>query len=424
MLSRHKRQDTSIDDRKLRNAVEQQLVRDTSTILLGHHSARATRMRKRRRDSADSIHPVDNVIITGVLRARRGLDKLVLRDLRALPDGAEETHAGCHDGLVDGVAERVVQDPRGTLGVGGVNGDGAAGKGLLETDEDTGAARTDRELNDGGVLVGEEIGEDFALGLDTCDELLAASVDGGKVGFVLLGLDLLDEFLVVVRCDLRKGNHRQGVSAGLGERTGLVGLVLRPCRGVEGGVSGQRLGVRSTSERSVESDHGVWVILEVGADTIVSELDGDTGSLEHRLGSNTTELEEFGSVDGASSEDDFLLSVDSGGLSSGLVENRHTLGNELLATGEHKLLRFGAEQQLEVRPRGLHRVVVRVTSLRPFSSQRIHGVGVPRDTSLFTIVTIEEFLDTRTFVGRDERQNVRVLEVGNAKVERAVAVPA
>lgn len=218
--------------------MEQQLLRHTPSILLRHHRTRPTRVRQRRPNAPRRIHLIDDIRITRVLGSRRLLHKLILLELRPLPHGAQETHARRHDGLVNGVAESVVQHLGGTRGVSRVDGDGAAGEGLLEADEDALAAGSDGVLDDGSVFVLEEVGEDLALGFDACEELLAAGVDGGEVRGVFLGLDLLGEGGVAVGCDLGEGDHGEGVTAALGEGSRLVGVVLSPGGGVEGGVRG------------------------------------------------------------------------------------------------------------------------------------------------------------------------------------------
>ena len=381
-------------------------------------------MRQGRPDAPRGVHLVDDVVVAGVLSSRGDLHELVLGQLGALPDGAEEAHAGSHDRLVDGVAERVVQHLGGALRVRGVDGDGAAGEGLLEADEDALAAGADRVLDHSGVLVLEEVGEDLALGLDTGDELLAALVDGGEVRVVLLGLDLLGDSGVGLGRDLREGDHGEAVAAALGEGAGLVGLVLGPGGGVECWVGGEGGAVRCAREGLVEGDEGVGVVLKVCTDAVVGELHGDASSLEDRLGSDAAELEELGGVDGAGGEDDLLVGVHGGGLSGGLVEDLDTLGGELLLGVEHELRGLGAEQELEVGPSRLDRVIVGVACLGTLSGEGVHGVGIPRDTGLLAIVAIKKLLDTGTLVGGEEGLDIRVLEVGDTNVERTITIAA
>lgn len=119
------------------------------------------------------------------------------------------------------------------------------------------------------------------------------------------------------------------------------------------------------------------MVLEVGTDAVVGELHGDAGGLEDGLGADAAELEELGGVDGAGGEDDFLLGVDGGGLSGGLVKDLDALGGELLLRVEHELGGFGAEKELEVGPGRLDGVIVRVACLGTLSGKGVHGVGIP-----------------------------------------------
>lgn len=121
MARRNDRDDGSIDNRETLCSVYQELVAHAATSVLGHHGARAGRMRECGRQRGLSKKCRVDILIRGVLSTRDQLADLVLLELRTGPDSAEESETNGHDAPVNGVDECVVDDIRRSGGVLGIN---------------------------------------------------------------------------------------------------------------------------------------------------------------------------------------------------------------------------------------------------------------------------------------------------------------
>lgn len=238
---------------------------------------------------------------------------------------------------------------------------------------------------------------------------------------VLEALHLLDEILVALRGDFGERDEGQRTTTSLSQGAGLVVGVLCPSGGIESWIGAQRGRVWLAHVGDVEANQGVWVVLEVSSDSVVRDLNLDTGGIEDSLGSDTAKLQELDSVDSTSSKDDLLLRID-GLLGAGeFVGDLDTLGSELLASIEDEFVGHGLQEDLEVGAAD-DRVMVGVTSVGSLAGPRVEGGRVPRSTIGLAIVAIEGHVGTRTLERREVVLDIGVLEVGDTDLEGTLAV--
>lgn len=163
------------------------------------------------------------------------------------------------------------------------------------------------------------------------------------------------------------------------------------------------------------------MVLEVGTNGIELEVNLDTSSLENSLGTDTTELQQLGGLNGTSGKDDFFLSVDSVGLARS-IGDLNTSGHERLLAGvEDDLVGDSVEENLQVGA-GLNRVVVRVTCMRSASSGRVHGVSIPGRTVGLASITILRNVDTSSLPRLPVVLDICVLVAGNRDLQGSFAI--
>ena len=394
MGSRNGRDNGAVGNTETRDAVDGETGVDDAALLAGHHSSRAARVHERLDDG------VLDVLDEGVVRGDIGTGG-DLNGAKLLPGvggvkTSEVVDVGGHDLEVNGVSSGGVVDDGSSIVVRRIQHDAATAEGLEE--EGGSRAGVEGHLEDGVLGVLESLGEDLKL-----RKVALLNGLGGAGGKVLeggavpdLGADVGDD-LLPLGSDVLEGNVGGAVTHGESVRA-TGGALAELCDGLGsvGGVVGDH---GLVGERSIvrPGEGGTTVVLEVLADTRKVLDDLNALGLEVVGRGDTAALEDLGSVDGTSGQDDLTLGADGLDVTTGNGAELDS-GGCLVVFVDYETRDLVLDEEVKVGEGVGNPGVVTNTGVGSLDGLRVLGRGNPADAMLITIVAGDRGLETELLV--------------------------